>query len=85
MPAYAAGLMLSDIFPEGSDKGETRAKPEIWTDWAKFEGIIKSFNAASEKLVQAAESGDMAAIGAQLGEVGKGCGSCHKPFRKEKQ
>ncbi|NDF79909.1 MAG: cytochrome c, partial [Betaproteobacteria bacterium] len=23
-------------FPEGSDKGETRAKPEIWKDSAKF-------------------------------------------------
>ena len=82
---HATGLMLGEVFPEGSDQGETRAKPEIWKDWAKFEGIIKSFNAETEKLAQVAESGDMAAIGAQLGKVGEGCGSCHKPFRKEKE
>lgn len=82
---HATGLMLSDIFPEGSGEGETRALPAIWQDRAKFDGVVKDFNAATAKLAEAAAGGDMAAIGAALQEVGKGCGSCHKPFRKEKQ
>ena len=28
---------LTGLFPEGSDFGETKAKEEIWSDWAKFE------------------------------------------------
>ena len=77
--------MLGEVFPEGSGEGETRAKPEIWKDWTKFEGVIKAFNAETQKLAEVAAGGDMAAIGAQLGKVGDGCGSCHKPFRKEKE
>ena len=83
--AHAVSLMLADVFPEGTDIGDTRAKPEIWQDWAKFEVAIKALQTATGELVRLAESGDMAAVGAQLEEVGKACGGCHKPFRKEKQ
>jgi cytochrome c556 len=77
----AAGMVL-DVFPEGSATPESRALPEIWTDWAKFEAAGKALQAASAELVAAAEGGDMAAIGAAAGKVGDACGGCHKPFRK---
>ena len=80
----AASTMLPDIFPPGSGVGETRAKPEIWQNWTKFETGIKALQSALARLVEAAESGDMGAIGAALGGVGDGCGGCHKPFRKPK-
>ena len=83
--AHAVSLMLADVFPEGTDIGDTRAKPEIWQDRAKFEAAIKALQTATGELVRLAESGDMAAVGTQLEEVGKACGGCHKPFRKEKQ
>ena len=81
---HDASIMLADIFPPGSGVGETRAKPEIWQNWTKFESGIKAFQTASAKLVEAAESGDMDAVGAALGGVGDSCGECHKPFRKPK-
>lgn len=81
----AASTMFLDIFPPGSGVGETRAKPEIWQDWAKFEAGIKAYQTATARLVEAAESGDMGAIGAALGGVGESCGGCHKPFRKPKE
>ena len=81
----AASTMLPDIFPPGSGVGETRAKPEIWRNWTKFEAGLKAFQSATAKLVEAAESGDMGAIGAALGVVGDSCGGCHKPFRKPKE
>ncbi len=82
---HSASLMIPDIFPPGTDVGETRAKPEIWQDWAKFEAAYKALQATTGELARIADTGDMAAVGAQLNEVGKACGGCHKPFRKKKQ
>jgi len=37
-----------------------------------------------QKLADAIKSGDKAAIGAQLANLGKnGCGSCHTPYREK--
>ncbi len=82
---HAASLMIPDIFPPGTDVGETRAKPDIWQNWAKFEAAYKALQREAEELARVADSGDMAAVGAQLQNVGKACGGCHKPFRKEKK
>ena len=76
------------MFPKGSGRDvypETRALPEIWNDWDKFGAAAKNMEVQSAKLVAAAESGDVAAIGAQLQNLGKSCGGCHKPFRAEKK
>ena len=81
----AASLMLDDIFPPDSDFGLTRAKPEIWQQPEKFKAGVKTFQNAAVVLVQAAESGDMGAIGEALGGVGNGCAGCHKPFRAPKE
>ena len=75
---------VPSLFPEGSGEGDTRALPEIWTDWAKFEETAKDVNARAAELAAIAEGGDIAAIGGALGALGKACGSCHKPFREEK-
>ena len=82
---HEASLMIDDIFPAGSGVGETRAKPEIWQNWAKFEAATKAFQAETKELARVAETGDMAAVGAQLNKVGESCVGCHKPFRKKKQ
>ncbi len=81
---HAASMMTADIFPPGSGDGETRAKAEIWQKWADFEKAVKAFQDATGKLVEAADSGDMAAVGAAMGNLGQSCGGCHKPFRKPK-
>ncbi|MFQ5984945.1 MAG: c-type cytochrome [Alphaproteobacteria bacterium] len=87
---HARGLastarMIPDIFPEGSDVGDTRAKPEIWQQWDEFTAAAKVLEETSTKLVEVAATGDVAAIGAQLQNVGKACGGCHEPFRKPKE
>lgn len=83
-----AGLarMMPDTFPEGTADGDTRAKPEIWQDWAKFTAAAKALETAAMELAAIADGGgDAAAIGAGLGAVGGACGGCHKPFRKPAQ
>ncbi len=76
--------MMPDIFPTGSGEGDTDSLPSIWQDWPKFEAAAKTLQTAAADLAVAADSGDMAAIGAAAGALGKACGGCHEPFRKKK-
>lgn len=80
----AIASMTADIFPEGSGGDKTRAKDDIWKNWAEFQKTVTAFQGAAAKLVEAANAGDAGAVGAALGGVGKTCGGCHKPFRKPK-
>lgn len=69
------------MYPAGSDKGDTKALPVIWTDWKGFEAASKATADAADALSKAAGSGDMAAVGAAFGAVGKTCGTCHDKYR----
>lgn len=69
------------FFPPGSDKGDTKALPVVWTDKAGFEAANKAEGAAIDELAAAAGSGDMAKVTAAFGNVGKACGNCHEKFR----
>lgn len=79
--------LVKDIFPAGtgSDSLETRALPAIWAKPDDFKAAVAAFEDAAGKLVAAAESGDQGAVAAGLGDLGKSCGGCHKPFRAEKK
>jgi cytochrome c556 len=69
------------LFPAGSDKGDTKALPAVWTDWAGFQAASKNADAAFDKLATAAGSGDQAALAAAFADAGKACGACHDKFR----
>ncbi len=72
-----------DGFVAGTDKGKTRAKPEIWTDAAKFKSAAEKMEQEMSKLAQVAKGGDLNAIKVQFGETGKACKACHDDFRKK--
>lgn len=77
---------LSKMAPEGfavpgSDQGDTKAKPEAFTD-GKFKGGLDKLSAETAKLAQVAAGGDLAAIKPQFGEVAKLCKGCHDNYRK---
>jgi cytochrome c556 len=74
-------VALPALFPAGSDKGETKAAPTIWTDMAGFKAASKAETAAIDALQAAAGSGDMAKVGEAFGAVGKACGGCHDKYR----
>jgi cytochrome c556 len=71
------------LFPVGSDKGETKAKPAVWTDAADFAAKSQAFETETAKLVQAAATGDKAAVMKQFGAVGGTCKGCHDSYRAE--
>jgi len=74
-------LAFAKMFPAGSDKGDTKALPAIWTDMAGFQAANKAVDAAYDKLATAAGSGNLEALTAAFAETGKACGACHDKFR----
>ena len=70
-------------FGEGTDKGETRAKPEIWKEAGKFKEAADKFQAETVKLQAAAKTGNLDAIKTAFAATGATCKSCHDNFRKD--
>ena len=70
-------------FIEGTDKGDSRAKPEVWTDADKFKAGAQKMQDEVAKLNAAAKTGNLDQIKAAFGEAGKSCKACHDNFRKE--
>jgi cytochrome c556 len=70
-------------FGPGTDVGETRAKPNIWSDNAKFTAAGNKMVEEMAKLNVAAKSGNLDQIKAAFGPVGQSCKACHDDFRKE--
>jgi cytochrome c556 len=69
-------------FIDGSDKGNTRAKPEIWTERDKFNANIAKSQEDVGKLAAAAKTGNLDQIKAAAGAVGQSCKACHDAYQK---
>lgn len=71
-------------YGEGTDKGrDNRAKPEIWSDKAKFNDYAEKMQAEMVKLNAAAKTGSLDTIKTAVGGVGGACKTCHDAFRKD--
>ena len=70
-------------FGEGSDKGDTRAKPDIWKESAKFKEASDKMVAEVGKLNTAAKAGNLDALKAAFGPAAASCKACHDNFRKD--
>lgn len=70
-------------FVDGSDKGDTKAKPEIWSERAKFDASATKMQDEMVRFNAAAKTGDLAAIKTAVGAVGQACKGCHDTYRKE--
>ena len=69
-------------FPDGSDKGETKAKPEIWSDKARFAEAAEKMQAEMTKLNVAARVGTLDALKPAVSSVAGTCKNCHDNFRQ---
>ncbi|MEP3112534.1 cytochrome c [Nisaea sp.] len=85
--AALAALSQGAMWPKGSDAtampDKTRAKAEIWSTYPEISGKSKALADASAAMAKVAGDGLPALQGA-MGDVGKSCGGCHKPFRAPK-
>lgn len=69
-------------FIDGSDKGNTRAKPEIWAEKDKFTAAINKSQDDIAKLVAAGKTGSLDQIKTAAGAVGQSCKACHDAYQK---
>jgi cytochrome c556 len=70
-------------FGEGTDKGDTRAKPEIWKESAKYKDAADKMQAEIVKLNTAAKAGNIDALKVAFGPAAASCKACHDNFRKD--
>ena len=72
---------MGNAYPAGSDKGETKAKAEIWSNMDDFKAKGKDTYGATLALVEASKSGDKKATAAAFKKVAGTCKACHKEYR----
>jgi cytochrome c556 len=70
-------------FVEGSDTGDTKAKPEVWKQNAKFKEAAEKFQADAAKLAVAAKTGKEEAFKAAFVASSGNCKSCHDDFKNK--
>lgn len=71
-------------FAAGTEKGEnTHAKPEIWTEQAKFKENAEKMQDAVAKLAAAAKTGSVDNLKAAFGPAGQTCKACHDSYREK--
>jgi cytochrome c556 len=75
------GRLVADHYPAGSDSGNTRAKPEVWKEAARFKELGKASQAEAAKLLGAVQGGNLDAIKAAYGSTTKSCKNCHDSFK----
>lgn len=87
--AEAAGAIATHadrtlaLFPEGSLKHPSEARPEIWQNWDAFKAANAQMKTEAEKLAEAAKNGDRRAILVQFAKTARSCAGCHEVFRKK--
>jgi len=70
-------------FGEGTETADTKAKPEVWKQGAKFKEIADKLQADTTKLVAAAKTGKEDAFKAAFTAAAGNCKSCHDDFKNK--
>lgn len=71
-------------FVPGTDKvGNTRAKPEIWTEQVKFREHNEKLVGETQKLLAAARTNNLDNLKAAFKPTAAACKSCHDDFRNK--
>lgn len=68
-------------FGAGTDMGDTKAKPEIWKEQAKFKAAADTAMGELIKLDAAAKTGNIDQIKVAFGAAGQSCKACHDAYR----
>lgn len=70
-------------FGPGTDKGDTRALPEIWREQAEFRQAAEKMQAEVSKLAAATRTGSLENVKATFGSAAQSCKACHDNYRKD--
>ena len=75
-----AATEVDALWPAGSEAGDTKSAPNIWTDRAGFQAASDKFAADAAAAAEAAPQ-DLDAFRAVFGPVAANCGTCHEAYR----
>jgi len=78
---HAAEYGVERGFVPGTDKGTTRAKPNIWSNMDDFQSKLGDFRAAAAKLAETAAAGNPGASRQQFVATGGTCKACHDEYK----
>jgi cytochrome c556 len=81
--AEFVGRLPWAAFGEGTDKGDTRSKPEIWKEKVKFNEYADKMNLEMSKLAAAAKTGNLDSIKTAVTATSGTCKTCHDAYRKD--
>ena len=73
---------MIDYFPEGSGEGDTKALPNIWTEFDDFTALAKNAENAAVELAMMADKDEMTSLGKGLGKLAGTCKACHQRFKE---
>jgi len=75
-------LMPEEAFKfSGAETGDTKAKPEIWSDWDGFSVKLNKFQSDMAQLAAVSLEGDERATKRAFGVAAKNCKSCHSDYK----
>ena len=80
---HAAQFGVERGFAPGTDKGTTRAKPNIWSNMDDFQTKLTDFRAAAAQLAETAAAGDPDASRDQFMATGGTCKACHDEYKSK--
>ena len=70
-------------FAPGTDKGETDAKPAVWTEQAKFKDLSEKMQLEVGKLAAVAKTGDIDSFKVAYRATASACKACHDAFTSQ--
>ena len=79
---WIRGLFSSDSKYVTASVYDSKAKPEIWQERAKFMQAYQQFQVAADGLWSTAQGSDVAAIRERHRAAAKTCANCHDSFRE---
>ena len=72
-----------DGFPPGTGLGDTKARPEIWSQPDRFRQATILYQSEATKFNEVAKTGNVDNIKTQFGVLAKSCAACHDDFRNK--
>ena len=76
----AVAYSFGDYFPEGSDQGDTRASPDIWTKMDDFQKDLAELREKTDAAL-ASKPATLEDFKTAFGSINEVCSDCHKEFR----
>lgn len=77
----ALSKKIPELFSPESSKGDTKAKPEIWTELGKWNSATNGFQTEVGKLSLLAKNSGLSELKNQVQSTAQSCKACHENFR----